>query len=108
MVPEFEKVAFELKENNQVSEPVRTQYGWHIIKRLERKGIQPFDELKSELKQKISKDSRSQVSRNAVVARVKKENNFSEDAKAFSEFLAKVDTSYRNGKWSADAAKGLI
>jgi peptidyl-prolyl cis-trans isomerase SurA len=107
MVPEFEKVAFELKENNQVSEPVRTQYGWHIIKRLERKGIQPFDELKSELKQKISKDSRSQVSRNAVVARVKKENNFSEDAKAFAELLSKVDTSYRNGKWSADAAKGL-
>jgi peptidyl-prolyl cis-trans isomerase SurA len=107
MVPEFEKVAFELKDNNQVSEPVRTQYGWHIIKRLERKGIQPFDELKSELKQKISKDSRSQVSRNAVIARVKKENNFTEDAKTFNELLAKVDTSYRNGKWSIDAAKGL-
>jgi peptidyl-prolyl cis-trans isomerase SurA len=107
MVPEFEKAAFELKENNQISEPVRSPYGWHIIKRLDRKGIQTFDEVKAELKQKITKDSRSQVSRNTVIARVKKENNFTEETKSLDELILKIDTSYINGKWSNTAVAGL-
>jgi peptidyl-prolyl cis-trans isomerase SurA len=108
MVPEFEKVAFELKNDNDVSEPFRTPYGWHIVKRLERKGVQSFDEVKSELKSKISKDSRSQLSSDAVIARVKNENGFTEDFKALNEFILKVDTSFISGRWKSDAAKGMV
>jgi peptidyl-prolyl cis-trans isomerase SurA len=36
MVPEFEKVMSELKPN-QVSEPIKSRFGWHIIEVLERR-----------------------------------------------------------------------
>ena len=50
MVPEFEKVAFEL-ENGEVSEPFRSQFGWHIVKRVDYKqeGPIPFEDIKERL-----------------------------------------------------------
>ena len=50
MVPEFEKVAFSL-EPDQLSEPVKTQFGWHLVKLHEKQEpkIAPFDELKEKI-----------------------------------------------------------
>jgi peptidyl-prolyl cis-trans isomerase C len=45
MVPEFEQAAFAAKVGD-VTEPVRTQYGYHIIK-VEKHGTTPFDQVKS-------------------------------------------------------------
>ncbi|MBX7202699.1 MAG: peptidylprolyl isomerase [Bacteroidia bacterium] len=102
MVPEFENAAFELKEVGDISKPIRSPYGFHIIKLLGKKPVQSFEEVKSDLKQKIAKDSRSQVSRNAVIDRVKAEAGFTEQAKALNELISKVDTSYLKGKWTTD------
>ncbi len=51
MVPPFEEAAFSL-EPGQVSEPVRTQFGWHLIKVEEKKpeGIIPLEETEEDIK----------------------------------------------------------
>ena len=107
MVPEFESVAFDLKDIGDVSKPFRTSFGYHIVKLLDRKGVQSFDEVKGDLKMKIQRDSRAQISRDVVINRVKKESNFNEDSKAYAELLSKIDTSYISGKWNVEKAKSL-
>ncbi|WNG32996.1 peptidylprolyl isomerase [Archangium violaceum] len=54
MVPAFEKVAFTLKEG-EVSEPVRTQFGWHVLKVEARRAVDvaPFDQVKNELESRL-------------------------------------------------------
>lgn len=54
MVPAFEKVAFNLKEG-EVSEPVRTQFGWHVLKVEEKRSVDvaPFEQVKGELENKL-------------------------------------------------------
>lgn len=54
MVPEFDQVAFSLKEG-EVGDPIRTKFGWHVIKVEERKavGVKSFDEMKDELRDRM-------------------------------------------------------
>lgn len=51
MVPEFSKAAFALKPGD-VSQPVKTDYGWHVIKIEDRKmgGAQPYDQVKTAIR----------------------------------------------------------
>ncbi|MDH7500910.1 MAG: peptidylprolyl isomerase [candidate division NC10 bacterium] len=54
MVPEFEGVAFSLKEG-EVSEPVQTQYGYHLILVYGKKpaGIWPFEEVQDQIEREL-------------------------------------------------------
>jgi peptidyl-prolyl cis-trans isomerase SurA len=103
----FEDAAFALKKDGDISLPVETPYGWHIIKRIVKKDLPPFSEIKNELKAKVSHDTRSQMGRKALIARVKKENGFKENLKARDEFKQVIDTTYLKGTWTPKRAEIL-
>jgi peptidyl-prolyl cis-trans isomerase SurA len=103
----FEEAAFALKANNDISEPVQTAFGWHIIKRNDLKGVPPFNEIKNELKTRVGKDSRSQMGRVALIERVKKENGFKENLKNRDELAKVLDSTYLKATWKAESASKL-
>lgn len=104
---EFEKAAFALKNNEDYSEPFTTAYGWHIVKRLDKKGIATFDDMKGEIKQRINKDSRTQAGKASLIAKIKADNNFKENPTVKKEFLKVIDTTVYNGKWESKKASKL-
>lgn len=62
MVPEFAEAAFKL-EKGQVSEPVKSQFGWHVIK-LEDKRTKPlptFDEVKPQIDQYLVRKAQQDI-----------------------------------------------
>jgi peptidyl-prolyl cis-trans isomerase C len=62
MVPEFSEAAFKLNKG-ELSDPVKTQFGWHIIK-VEDKRAKPapgFDEVKDQVKQFVMRKAQADL-----------------------------------------------
>ncbi|WP_062113029.1 peptidylprolyl isomerase [Aureimonas sp. AU40] len=58
MVPAFEEAAFKLEPGSYTKEPIQTQFGWHVIKVLEKRKQQPpaFDEVKDQVRQIVMRE----------------------------------------------------
>jgi peptidyl-prolyl cis-trans isomerase C len=61
MVPEFSEVAFKL-DKGQLSEPVKSQFGWHVIEVEDKRDRQvpDFDKVKDQLETYLSRKSQSE------------------------------------------------
>ena len=68
MVPEFETAAFALKNPGDLSEPIKTQFGWHIIRLEDRtpSSLEPLDTVKPQLLQYLTNEKRNEAFKNAV------------------------------------------
>jgi len=98
MVPEFIKAISYMSQEGEISQPLRTDFGWHIIKFFE-KQIPTEEEAIADLRNRISRDSRAHLSKDAVVQRLKKEYDFKEFKDNLEIFFSKVDESIFEGNW---------
>jgi peptidyl-prolyl cis-trans isomerase SurA len=100
MVPEFENAAYALKANGDISDPIQTAYGWHIMKRVDLKAIPSFEEAKADLEAKIARDSRANRNKSTLLAKLKKEYAWKENDAALTQFINTIsENSYRDKSW---------
>lgn len=90
MVKPFEEVAFAM-EPGEVSDPVKTKFGFHII-RVEEKKSQPFEEVKTQIKDALSNE-RSQGALDDLIEKAK-----AEDAEALSKLREAAEDDYVSQK----------
>lgn len=111
LIPEMENIKRKLSVG-QISQPFKTSYGWHIIKVTKVEPIKTFEESQADIKSRISRDARSYLSREVLVNRVKKENNFVLNQASVDKFVASItdENMYNKGFWKPDttaAAKAI-
>ncbi|MDD2982969.1 MAG: peptidylprolyl isomerase [Crocinitomicaceae bacterium] len=102
MIPVYEEAAFDLKNVGDISVPVRTNFGFHIIKKLESKDLASFDEMKKDIQNKVNRDERSKKTQNSFVVKLKKEYKYEDKSKKTAKwFVSNLDSSYLQGNWKA-------
>ena len=98
IVPEFITVVKGLQPK-EISEPVKTNYGYHIIRLIATSGVKDIEDEHENIKKRVEKDMRAKVSEEVVLNRFKKENKFKEYVKVKDAFIATIDSTLKEGNY---------
>ena len=106
MVPEFSNAVFALKVG-ETSQPVKTDFGWHIIRLEDKKqgAAQPFDQVKQAIRNVLLRQKVGEVM--AKIREASKVEILDEDLKKYAEEASKAAKTYQENKQKALDQGGL-
>jgi peptidyl-prolyl cis-trans isomerase SurA len=96
---EFEDMAFSLNDKNEISSPVETKLGWHIIKLYSKSKLKPIEDMKSILSNKIKRSSRSSIISNSFYQMLLDKYEVNYDNKNLKYFEAIINDEYFKNSW---------
>ena len=96
---EFENMAFSLNKPDEVSHPVETKLGWHIIKLHSKNKLKPIGDMKSILLNKIKRSSRSSIISDSFYSMLLDKYKLNYDNNNLEYFTSIINDHYFNGSW---------
>lgn len=96
---EFENVAFSIDKAGDISKPFQSDFGWHIVKLIQKHPVKSIDEMKNELETKIGKDDRSKKITASLNEKLRKKYIFKRDNKQYTLISKLVNNDFYDSKW---------
>jgi peptidyl-prolyl cis-trans isomerase SurA len=104
MIPAFDSTAFALEQTGDISEPVKSDYGWHLIKLLDRKTVGSYEEEKPEIINNIKKGDRGKSKDRAFINKLKESYGYEFYEDNYYTFISTLDTTVFAAEWTTDKA----
>ena len=100
-IPAFEEASFGLAQVGDFSKPFKTNYGWHVVKLVEKIGLQPFTDLAASLKQQVVTDSRGEMVARLTQQKLGKEYKVEVAESVLDDLVENADSSLLKGQWKS-------
>ncbi len=106
----FEDAAYALQADGDISAPVRTRIGWHIIKRVKKRPSLAYDATKRKIETQIGRDERMMSAKQVMINRIKKEAGYNMDQSVYDAFVNAVGDDLQTYRWQVPSieAKPLL
>ncbi len=100
MVNDFEEQCFALKNPGDLSKPFMTEYGWHLVKLIEKIPVKGYEDSKDYIKQRMVNDPRVNNLKGIAYSRMLDKYKFTEPPANLSPLMANMpDTFFMIKNW---------
>lgn len=101
--PEFEDQAFALQSPGDYSAPFQTQFGWHIVKLIEKHPLKTLEEVQPDYEIRIKRDDRSKLIAASMNEKLRKKYSLQKDNKAYTATVKAINEKIYTQTWELPA-----
>lgn len=98
----FINSAFGLKDMGDISKPIQTQFGWHILKLISKTPVEPYEKIKLDIEQKVKRDARSKIIRQKMLKKLKQQYKISQPS--LESLAALIEINDADDTWIVEAS----